>query len=163
MARAVQRYMGLGVCDQYFAIYRSRSEVNPAAAAHGHFRYCRLQAYYSRSIRRRPSNSYTTGHPTSRAIQWCIVLLVCGHCIVSYAPITVIFPCLGRLGGTWGTPYIQNQPSGHMGLDVSSHSPPAPPLPPTRPPVAWLWRYQYQVVGLGPFTDILSVNYISRT
>ena len=29
MARAVQRYMGLGVCDQYYAIYRSRSEVNP--------------------------------------------------------------------------------------------------------------------------------------
>ena len=73
---------------------------------------------------------YTAGRPTSRAIQWCIVLLVCGHCIVSYAPITAIFPCLGRLGGTWGTPYIQNQPSGHMGVDVGSHDPPGAPLPP---------------------------------
>ena len=135
MTRAVQRYMGLGVCDQYFAIYRSRSEVNPAAAAHGHFRYCRLQAYYSRSIRRRPSNPYTAGRPKSRAIQRCIVLLVCDHFVVSYAPITVIFPCLGLPDGTWGTPYIQNQPSGHMGLDMSQHYPPGAPLPPTSCPI----------------------------
>ena len=95
MTRAVQWYMGFGVCEQQFVSYRSRSEVNPAAAAHGHFRYCRLQAYYSRSIRRRPSNPYTAGRLTSRAIQRCIVLLVCDHCVVSYAPITVIFPLSG--------------------------------------------------------------------
>ena len=92
MTRAVQRYMGLGVCDQYFAIYRSRSEVNPAAAAQGHFRYCRLRAYYSRAIGRRPLNPYTAGRPTSRAIQWYTGLLVCDHWVVSYAPITVISP-----------------------------------------------------------------------
>ena len=37
-------------------------------------------------------------------------------------------------------PYIQNQPSGHMGLDVSSHYPPGAPLPPTSLLIAKLWR-----------------------
>ena len=95
-------------------------------------RYYRLRAHNSRSVGRRPSNPYTTGRPTSRAIQRYIGLLVCDHWVVSYAPITVISPCLGLPCSTWGTPYIQNQPSGHMGLGVSSHYPPgAPTLPDT--------------------------------
>ena len=43
MTRAVQWYMGFGVCEQQFVSYRSRSEVNPAVAVHGHFRYYRLR------------------------------------------------------------------------------------------------------------------------
>ena len=74
---------------------------------------------------------YTTGRPTSRAIQWYTGLLVCNHCVVSYAPITVISPLIWDDQVALGVPpYIQNQPSGHMGLGVSSHYPPgAPKLP----------------------------------
>ena len=32
-------------------------------------------------------------------------------------------------------PYIKNQPSGHMGLDISPHYPPGAPLPPTSRPI----------------------------
>ena len=42
-------------------------------------------------------------------------------------------------------PYIQNQPKGHIRLDMSSHHPPGAPLPPTSPPIAWLWRYKKRV------------------
>ena len=108
---------------------KCNDRIRPESA---NLRYYRLRAYNSRAAGRRPSNPYTAGRPTSRAIQWYTGLLVCDHCVVSYAPITDISPCLGRPGGTWGTPYIQNQPSGHMGLGVSSHYPPgAPTLPDT--------------------------------
>ena len=107
---------------------KCNDRIRPESA---NLRYYRLRAYNSRAVGRRPSNPYTAGRPTSRAIQWYMGLLVCNHCVVSYAPITVISPCLGQPGGTWGTPYIQNQPSGHMGLGVSSQYPPGASLPPT--------------------------------
>ena len=90
MTRAVQWYMGLGVCDQRFVIYRSRSEVNPAVAVHGHFRYYRLRLITRDPLVADPQTYiYTTGRPTSRAIQWYTGILVCDHWVVSYAPITV--------------------------------------------------------------------------
>ena len=108
---------------------KCNDRIRPESA---NLRYYRLRAHNSRSVGRRPSNPYTTGRPTSRAIQRYIGLLVYDHWVVSYSPITVISPCLGLPCSTWGTPYIQNQPSGHMGLGVSSHYPPgAPTLPDT--------------------------------
>ena len=116
VARAVQRYMGLGVCGQRLSSYRSRSEVNPSPSCARDFRYCRLRAYNSRAVGRRPLNLYTAGRPTSRAIQWYTGLLVCNHCVVSYAPITVISPLIWDDQVALGVPpCIQNQPSGHMG------------------------------------------------
>ena len=101
-------------------MYRSRSEVNPTLAVHGHFRYCRLRAYNSRAAGRRPLNPYTAGRRMSRAIQWYTGLLVCNHWVVRYAPITVISPLIWDDQVALGVPpYIQNQPSGHMGLDMS--------------------------------------------
>ena len=92
-------------------------------------RYYRLRAYNSRAAGRRPLNPYAAGRPTSRAIQWYTGLLVCNHCVVSYAPITVISPLIWDDQVALGVPsYIQNQPSGHMGLDMSSHYPPGAPL-----------------------------------
>ena len=75
-----------------------------------HFRYCRLWAHNSRAIGRRPLNPYTAGRPTSRAIQWYTGLLVCDHCAVSYAPITVIFPLSGSTRWHMGYP-IHKKPT----------------------------------------------------
>ena len=104
---------------------KCNDRIRPESA---NLRYYRLRAHNSRSVGRRPSNPYTTGRPTSRAIQRYIGLLVYDRWVVSYASITAISPCLGLPCSTWGTPYIQNQPSGHMGLGVSSHYPPRAPL-----------------------------------
>ena len=57
--------------------------------------------------------------------------------------VSLAHPFCPKLGCKWEVPpYIQNQPSVHMVLDVSSHHPPGAPLPPTSRPIAWLWRYK---------------------
>ena len=99
---------------------------------HGHFRYCRLRAYNSRAAGRRPLNPYAAGRPTSRAIQWYTGLLVCNHCVVSYAPITDISPVWADQVAL-GVPHTyKTNPVGiYMGLGVSSQYPPGASLPPT--------------------------------
>ena len=105
---------------------KCNDRIRPESA---NLRYYRLRAHNSRSVGRRPSNPYTTGRPTSRAIQRYTGLLVCDHWVVSYAPITVISPLFGMTRWHLGCPpYIRNQPSVHMGLDMSSHYPPRAPL-----------------------------------
>ena len=111
-----------------------------------HFRYCRLWAYNSRAIGRRPLNPYTAGRPTSRAIQRYTGLLVCDHCVVSYAPITVIFPLSGSTMCYLGYP-IHTKPT-QWSYGARCEFLLAPWYPPTtqQPPhcvVMAFWAFEY--------------------